>query len=136
LLRWQGFLILQGTANSSFVNTTSYKKELLLFLTLLCSLFFAFPVFAQRTENRITVIAGKQYSRSAFYQWLWGRHYRQEWATPVSVPLFYLDTAVGGLKPYAAGGGRQSKTLSLNDRDNRYYVLRRIDKTYGKALPD
>ncbi len=87
-------------------------------------------------KDRITIIAGKKYDRSAFHQFFWGRHYRKEWATPVLVPLFYLDTAAGGLKPYEAGGGRQSKTLRLINVNEKEYVLRSIDKTFGKALPD
>jgi hypothetical protein len=79
--------------------------------------------------------AGSQYSTSRLHQLLWGKHYRKEWATPVSVPVFYLDTAAGGLTPYQAGGGRQSKTLRLWDTARREYVLRSIDKSFGGALP-
>ena len=81
-----------------------------------------------------TVIAGKQYARSSFYQKLWGKHYRKDWTTPVSVPLFYLDTAVGGLTPYEAGGGRQSKTLKLRNTKGKEYVLRSVDKTLSGAI--
>ena len=47
-----------------------------------------------------------------------------------------LDTLAGGLKPYEAGGGRQSKSLRLTDKNKREYVLRSIDKSFGKALPE
>lgn len=82
------------------------------------------------------VIAGEEYDRSPFYQKLWGKHYRREWTTTVSVPSLNLDTAFGGLKPYEAGGGRQSNSLRLRDAQNREYVLRSIDKTFTKALPE
>ncbi len=81
-----------------------------------------------------TVIAGKQYQRSSLHQKFWGAHYRREWTTPVSVPLFYLDTAAGGLKPYASGGGRQTKTLRLRNTNGKEYVLRSIDKTFDQAF--
>lgn len=87
-------------------------------------------------SNRKTVVAGPQYQRSPLHQILWGKHYRKEWNTPVTIPFFYLDTAAGGLKPYQAGGGRQSKTLRLRTEAGKEYVLRSIDKTFGKALPD
>jgi hypothetical protein len=87
------------------------------------------------TSGKITVVAGKQYNRSSFHNWLWGSHYRKEWATPVQMPLFYLDTAQGGLYPYAAGGGRQSKTLRLRNAKGREYVLRSIDKSFNNTLP-
>lgn len=76
--------------------------------------------------------AGPQYNTSSFHQKLWGKHYRKEWNTPVRIPLFYLDTASGGLIPYASGGGRQSQTLRLQNKDGKEYVLRSIDKTLGE----
>jgi hypothetical protein len=47
-----------------------------------------------------------------------------------------LDTLAGGLIPYQSGGGRQSKSLRLKERDGREYVLRSVDKSFGKALPE
>src|SRR5215210_3571482 len=84
----------------------------------------------------VTVTAGSQYGTSSMHQRLWGNHYRKDWNTPVKVKTFYLDTAAGGLTPYQAGGGRQSKTLRLHNPQGREYVLRSIDKTFGRALPD
>src|SRR5687768_4752105 len=94
--------------------------------------------FAQQTTNSHskTVIAGEQYGTSSFHQWKWGRHYRKEWITPVQIPILNLDTVSGGLTPYTAGGGRQSKSLRLKDAQGREYVLRSIDKTFTGALPE
>ncbi|HZH95852.1 MAG TPA: hypothetical protein VEY06_08210, partial [Flavisolibacter sp.] len=105
-------------------------------LAFACMLLFS-NVSAQDTTmgKEITVIAGKQYDRSWFHQKLWGKHYRKEWTTPVRIPLFNLDTAAGGLRPYEAGGGRQSKSLRLRTANEKEYVFRSIDKTFGKALP-
>ena len=83
-----------------------------------------------------TVIAGKQYAISEARQKKWGQHYRKEWNEPVKVRIAMLDTLAGGLIPYQEGGGRQSKTLRLRDANGREYVLRSIDKTFGRALPD
>src|SRR5688500_1220645 len=82
------------------------------------------------------IIAGKQYDRKQSYQKLWGTHYRKEWATPVKIKIVNLDTLAGGLTPYQSGGGRQTKTLRLRDAQGREYVLRSIDKSFGKALPE
>src|SRR5688500_794027 len=81
------------------------------------------------------VVEGQQYGRSSSHQRLWGKHYRQEWTTPVVVPVLFLDTVSGGLHPYQAGGGRQSKSLRLKDAQNREWVLRSIDKSFTGALP-
>lgn len=83
-----------------------------------------------------TIIAGEEYDRSSLHQFLWGKHYRKEWTTPVEVPVVNLATYQGGLTPVEQGGGRQTQTLRLQDRNGKQYVLRSIDKDYGKALPE
>src|SRR6476619_6897072 len=47
------------------------------------------------SSNEKIDIAGKQYGRNSFHQWLWGKHYRKEWTTPVKVKMVNLDTARG-----------------------------------------
>src|SRR5687767_3962226 len=110
---------------------------------LLCLLFMQCMLSAQQDTLLYLVkpvdtivIAGKQYERRPSYQKLWGAHYRKEWATPVRVKIVKLDTLAGGLIPYERGGGRQTKTLRLRDAEGREYVLRSIDKSFGKALPE
>ncbi len=107
-------------------------------------LLFTFPAFAQETTIVETetdrwhkvVIAGKKYNKSSFHNWIWGSHYRKEWATPVKINIINLDSVYGGLTPVEKGGGRQTKTLRLEDKNGKQYVLRSIDKTYKKALPE
>jgi hypothetical protein len=87
-------------------------------------------------KGTTVVIPGKEYKRSGYHNFFWGKHYREEWATPVRVPDFYLDTAAGGLTPYEKGGGRQSKTLRLRNKKGKEYVLRSVNKDFGRALPE
>ncbi|MGB8190683.1 MAG: ShlB/FhaC/HecB family hemolysin secretion/activation protein [Chitinophagaceae bacterium] len=94
------------------------------------------PSASETSQPQKVVVAGSQYNRSGFHQWLWGRHYRPEWVTPVTVTTLHLDTAAGGLTPYEAGGGNQSKTLKLRTAEGKEYVLRSIDKSFGKTLPE
>ncbi|HEX7844911.1 MAG TPA: hypothetical protein VF476_03860, partial [Chitinophagaceae bacterium] len=84
----------------------------------------------------IIISAGQQYATSERHQQKWGEHYRKEWNEPVRIKIAMLDTLGGGVTPYQAGGGRQSKTLRLRNANNREYVLRSIDKSFGKALPE
>ena len=91
---------------------------------------------AQKNSQTFTTVAGKQYYTSNLHQTLWGRHYRKEWKTPALFKVAMLDTLAGGLTPYQAGGGRQSKSLRLKDINGREYVLRSIDKTFEGALPE
>lgn len=96
-----------------------------------------FISFAQTdTTKYIITEASKNYERKPSYQKKWGEHYRKEWSTPVKFRIVMLDTLAGGLKPYEAGGGRQSKSLRLRDKNKREFVLRSIDKSFGKAIPE
>lgn len=109
-------------------------------MTLVMAWSFSFESYAQadslRGLKRVTVTPGPQHAAPRFHQKIWGKHYRTEWATPVQVPVFYLNEEAGGLTPYRAGGGNQSRTLHLRDGRGREYVLRSVDKNYSKALPD
>jgi len=81
------------------------------------------------------VIAGAEYERNSFHQWLWGKDYRKEWTTVISVSILNLDSAYGGLTPVKEGGGRQTKSLRLVDASGKNWVLRSVNKTYLGALP-
>jgi hypothetical protein len=65
-----------------------------------------------------------------------GSNYRNEWLTPVKAPVINLSTEKGGLKPVKLGGGKQSKTLRMEDPSGRQYSLRLIEKFItSKTLP-
>jgi hypothetical protein len=91
---------------------------------------------APAVQGTTVLIPGKEYRRSGYHNFFWGRGYRKEWSTAVRVNNFYIDTAAGGLTPYEEGGGRQSKTLRLKTRDGKEYVLRSVNKDFGRALPE
>lgn len=82
------------------------------------------------------VVAGPEYERSPSYQKLWGRNHRVEWTTPIRVPVLKLDTAFGGLIPYEAGGGNESRSLKLRTKDGKEYALRSINKSRTEVIPD
>ena len=131
----------------NFSYMRGYQRSLLNVVSSALLLFFTFLVgFSAKGQDsshnsqfptaKKTVIAGQQYAKSSFHQWLWGKHYRKEWTTPVTVNKLNLDTVGGGLTAYEAGGGRQTKTLRLKNAQGKEYVLRSIDKTFGNALPE
>ena len=93
------------------------------------------PVWASDSAT-VRVAAGPQYNRGAVWRFFFGTHYRALWATPVTVPVLRLATAVpGGLTPVQAGGSFQSRTLRLRTTAGHQYVLRSVDKDMGAALP-
>lgn len=87
-------------------------------------------------KGTTVVIPGREYKRSGYHNFFWGKHYRKEWETPIRVENFYLDTAKGGLTPFQEGGGRQSKNLRLKDKRGKEYVLRSVNKDFGRGLKD
>jgi hypothetical protein len=87
-------------------------------------------------SSTVRVAAGPQYARGAVWRFLWGRHYRDIWATPVTVPVVRLATIVPDtLTPTRAGGSYQTRTLRLCANDGREFVLRSVDKDASAALP-
>jgi len=65
-----------------------------------------------------------------------GANYREEWLTPVKAPILNLSTEKGGLKPLKLGGGKQSKSLRVEDPTGKQYALRLIEKFItAKTLP-
>ncbi|MEP7375441.1 MAG: BamA/TamA family outer membrane protein [Chitinophagaceae bacterium] len=87
-------------------------------------------------KGTTVVIPGREYKRSGWHNIFWGKHYRKEWNTAFRVKNFYLDTATGGLNPMKEGGGRQSKSLRLEDKNGKEFVLRSVNKDFGKGLKD
>jgi hypothetical protein len=65
-----------------------------------------------------------------------GANYRKEWLTPVKAPVINLSTEKGGLTPLRRGGGKQTKSLRLEDPQGRQYTFRSIQKFItAKTLP-
>lgn len=87
------------------------------------------------TTQFIIKRASENYNTGKFHNFLWGSHYRKEWYTPVKFQKVMLDTLKGGLIPYKTGGGRQSKSIRVTDKNKREYVFRSIDKSFSGALP-
>ncbi|MFL5727959.1 MAG: hypothetical protein ACJ75J_00615 [Cytophagaceae bacterium] len=67
---------------------------------------------------------------------LLGSHYRKEWSTPVKIKILHIDTIFGGLTPLKEGGSRQTTNLRLENGAGQQYVIRSVDKTPTRALPE
>ena len=113
-----------------------------LFFLLLLTFLTAKISFAQ-TNNSVDstkkfkiMSAGPQYKRSGWHNFFWGKNYRREWSTPVSLPVFILNNKEGGLTPVKEGGGHQTTSLHLETKDGKNYTLRSVDKRLGKVLPE
>ena len=72
--------------------------------------------------------------KNSLYETLWGKHYRSFYGTSVEAPVVFLDTLMGGLSPIKRGGGQQSKSLRLEDKDGKQFVMRALKKSTTKFL--
>jgi hypothetical protein len=83
--------------------------------------------FSQPTPGYITVQASEKYSSaSGLKRIVLGSNYRQEWRTPVTMPVF--DIRKTNLKIVDMGGGQQTTSLELIDEQGREWSLRSVDK--------
>lgn len=84
---------------------------------------------------RQTLAAGERYRAGWLHRLLLGSHYRDLWATPLSVEVLDLATYAGGLTPDTCGGRRQTKSVRLRGADRHEYSFRSVDKDPTLALP-
>ena len=105
----------------------------LLSLFIVC--FIIAVVQGNAQTDPVAIKAGTFSTSGGRYFWM-GKNYRQEWNTPVKVPVLNLATEKGGLTPIKRGGGKQTKSLRLEDANGREYILRSIQKFItDKTLP-
>tara|TARA_R110002073_G_scaffold57778_4_gene146762 strand:+ start:182434 stop:186120 length:3687 start_codon:yes stop_codon:yes gene_type:complete len=76
-----------------------------------------------------SIYSAKEIDKSKFYKSIWGKRYRKYYGTKVAAPTVNLDTLFGGLKPVRKGGGHQSKSLRLIDKNGKQYVMRALRKS-------
>jgi hypothetical protein len=82
---------------------------------------------AQTFPDSVTAKAGSFKITGGIKTWM-GANYRKEWNTPVKVPVINIAVEHGGLLPIRRGGGKQTRTLRLQDAAGRQYTLRSIAK--------
>lgn len=83
----------------------------LLFVTLLI------PVLdcEAQTPDSTTAAGTKLFKTGGSKSFWMGSNYRKEWNTPVKAPYITLSTERGGLVPVKRGGGKQTKSLRVED---------------------
>ena len=92
-------------------------------------------VFAQQGKDSVTS-AGSHFKVSGSRSAWMGSNYRKEWNMPVKARVIDLSTEKGGLTPVKRGGGKQTRSLRLEDAKGREYSLRSIQKFItSKTLP-
>jgi hypothetical protein len=83
-----------------------------------------FPAFVEAS-----VYSNEEVEKSKIHNIIWGKKYRDYYGVKIKAPTVLIDTLFGGLKPVKKGGGHQSKSLRLEDKDGKQYVMRAIRKS-------
>ena len=128
------FYELNGTMDSA---KAAYTGELMEFSKL--------PVLEKKNDtteavfvykDRVTAPASLKYPEvKGLKRWFNGTNYRKEWSEPVTFPVFNINKEKGGFKISGVGGGKQTKSMTLLDKQGREWSLRTIDKDPTLALP-
>jgi len=76
------------------------------------------------------------YNKGNLHTFFMGDNYRDVWNETVELPVFDIDTEKGGLSILKRGGGMQTRSLRLEDKNGHQYVLRSVNKYVEKALAE
>lgn len=89
---------------------------------------------AKLKVKKASVYSDNEVNKTGFYNFIWGERYRKYFGKKVLAPTVSLDTLLGGLTPMRRGGGHQSKSLRLKDKQGREYVMRALRKNAVQYL--
>ncbi|MCW3114181.1 MAG: metallophosphoesterase [Segetibacter sp.] len=93
-------------------------------------------VYVPYSADSITVAANPKYAMaSRVKKFFNGSNYRDVWAQQVKLRVFRVEEEMGGFKVGAMGGGHQTKSLRLTDKNGKEWTLRTINKDITKILP-
>ena len=88
-------------------------------------------------KDSITLSVNDKYNKaSGVKKFILGNNYRREWATPVTLKVFKINKENGGYTIKSLGGGKQTKSLLLQDKKGKNWTLRTIDKDPEGAIPE
>jgi len=73
---------------------------------------------------------------SKLHRTFFGENYRKEWSADTKLPVIHLSTFRGGLTPVKQGGGNQTHSLRLVDKNGEEWVLRSVEKYPDAILPE
>lgn len=89
-----------------------------------------------KKHDSVLLAASTLYEANLIKKLMQGEQYRKAWATPIKVPIVFLDTLLGGMKIIEEGGGKQTHSLELEAASGVRYTLRSINKNPEPLIPD
>lgn len=88
------------------------------------------------TDHYVTAASTRYKGASTLRRMVLGSNYRKLWSEPVKLKVFRLKEEHGGFTIKSMGGGKQTKSLTLEDKNGKEWTLRTIDKDPELALPE
>ncbi|KKN98353.1 hypothetical protein LCGC14_0148870 [marine sediment metagenome] len=89
-----------------------------------------------KNYDSVLVAASTLYEANNIKNVMQGAQYRKAWATPVKVPILYLDDLEGHVKILEEGGGQQTHSLKLKRDDGTLMTLRSVSKDPSPLIPE
>lgn len=92
--------------------------------------------YAQKFPDSVaaSIYESTQTDKSRFHRFLWGDRYRKYYGMPITAPTVDLDTLFGGVKVVKKGGGHQSLSLRLENKEGKQYIMRALEKSAESYL--
>jgi len=88
------------------------------------------------SDSVATAFASDMYTKKGKRSGFLGNNYRREWLTEIEdIPYFDIGKEMGGLEIIKRGGGNQTKSLRLENDNEKQYVLRSLEKYPESAVP-
>jgi len=84
--------------------------------------------------KKASIYSKKEVTKTGMFKLFWGDHYRKYYGTEINAKTVSLDTLMGGLTPIRKGGGNQSRSLRLEDKNGREFVMRALRKSATQYL--
>ncbi|MGE5519073.1 MAG: BamA/TamA family outer membrane protein, partial [Candidatus Dadabacteria bacterium] len=118
--------------NSANLNTPIFHQQLKTIDTLAVTRSTeAFP----NLPDSVLVAANPDLKAGPLGKFFNGKNFRKEWTTPVRVPVLDLGREQNGLTPLRAAGGQQHRSLTLQDKSGKEWMLRSLQKYPEAVIP-
>ena len=115
-------------------HTTRVFKRIAAGILFLIFCFQAAPAYSYDGDS-IVVVASHKYKRNGLGRLIFGTNYREDWETPVKMPVLDIHKERGGLTLVSLKGGFESISMNMVTIDSVQLVLRTIDKDLKKLIP-
>ena len=88
------------------------------------------------SDSVVNVVVSELYSKGKITRMRMGDNYRNIWSATVDLPVFDIGSEKGGLSIIKRGGGQQTRSIRMEDKNGKQYVLRSVNKYVEKALAE